>query len=114
MQKFPIISRGEWVQLTYQEAETREEALLKAAQEWVDSCLEDFNPEDEIPFPPVRLDPEGIKGQFTPNIEIVVQQRRLVLNPDIPEDGWSPDLGIPFQIYDGWETESTWMVPDEP
>ena len=98
------------MQLTYQEAETREEALVKAAQGWVDSCLEDLDPEDEIP--PVRLDPEGIKGKCTPNIEITVQQRRLILNPDIPENGWHSDLGIPLEIYDGWETESTWMVPD--
>jgi hypothetical protein len=103
--KFPIVTQGEWMTLTWQEAETREQALLIAATDWVNSC----NKQGDIK---VRLDPSGISGSGSPSIELIVQQAHMIFNPKLGGRKWSPDLGIPLMVQDGWETESIWAVPE--
>ena len=91
MAKFPIISDLDWLQLHFIEAETSTEALIKAATEWVDSCVKECQ-DAGLPIG-IRLDPDGVKGSCTPNQTLVVQQ----LKTD--------------KIEDGWELESTWTSP---
>jgi hypothetical protein len=103
--KFPIVMQGDWMSLSWCEAETREQALIKAATEWVE-----FLNENEPGC--ARLDPQGPVGFYTPNLSIEVQKKSLVINPALEGRKWSPDLGIPFQVDGDWETESMWTIPD--
>lgn len=108
--KYPIVIQGEWIQLVYEEANTREEALINAASRWVNAGNED----NDDPRYMLRLHPDGPTGGGTPNLELIVQEPRFVVNPEIPPDGWRHELGIPLEIQDGWRTESTWTIPDVP
>lgn len=98
--RIPVITINDWVSLQFVEAETRTEALLKAATAWIEQCGGE-----------VRLDPDGVSGEGTPNAQLIVQQPKMVLNPELGERLWSPELGVDFLVQDGWETESTWIVP---
>lgn len=109
IKKFPIVIQGDWMQLTWEEGKDRKEALVAAASRWVQTLQDNADPDDVVP---VRLDPAGPTGEGTPNLELKVQQGKLVINPALNGRLWSPDLGIPFQVVDGWETESVWTVPD--
>lgn len=65
MKNYPIVIQGDWMQLTYEEAETPEEALLKAAGKYVETV----NKSGETTL---RIGPRGVTGQHTPTLELRV------------------------------------------
>lgn len=61
--KWPIVMIGDWMQLTYEQANTKEEALLNAAQRYVDEVNKDG-------WRKLRIGPRGVTGHHTPVREI--------------------------------------------
>lgn len=82
MQKIPVVIEGDWMELMVVEAETPEAALVQVANEYIEAIRGSG--------PTLRLDPEGVKGKFTPNRTLEVQTLR----------------------NGQWMRESVWTVPD--
>lgn len=83
--RWPIVTQGDWMQLTYEEAETREEALLNAATRHVEL----INSLDEGPDARLTIGPRGVTGQHTPTVELRVLYAETL------------------------ELESEWTIPDQ-
>jgi hypothetical protein len=105
MPKFPVIQTTDWVSLHFVEAETREEALIKAATAWVEAISENCEP-DELPV----LDPLGVRGRCEPNATLKVLYREYILDPRWSKDNKCPQ-GQKLQILGDYITESEWVSP---
>lgn len=87
----PIVIQGDWMQLMFVEAESKEAALIQEATRWVNQLNENldglrarFFTEDKV-----ILDPDGVTGQCSPELELKV----LAPNSHVVESVWTvPDF----------------------
>ncbi len=84
MRKWPVVANGDWVEVFFVEAESREAALIKAAESYIEAVS---SPEYQL-----RLDPAGVSGGGTPNAKL-----KLFLDEKVVCVYISPIFDIPKQ-----------------